>query len=1001
MRYELLLVDGHGEAVTAQLRIRTLREFPGLDGLSVHFRPIRNDLLFDSARAGGHLAYRILAGEGIVRSQVWVEYELLGEHLNVMGRSSDLLFALALITAKWIRPSERYQAVAATGVLDADGTVQSVECTTGKLAAAVQALKDTSSAVIFFPAADASAVAVWQTTLSIPGHVELRPVNHLEEALSCLGYAPQKVYLRNPFRGLEHFEYEHHAIFFGRDREVSEAVQQLLRREAAGIPGLLIEGVSGSGKSSFVRAGLLPALVELRSAPEAAMDAIRRRPLSSQAPRALWQPGRAGTAFDEQKLAASIRDCWAALPEFDTAALEGVFPSLAELAYRRRALWPESRRFVWVIDQFEELFTLGLEDPLIDAFGQFLGQLQADGVWTLAAIRTDALPQLKNQASLRAVFGANEGQYYLAALGRTALDDVIHLPARAADLTFGRGPDGKPLDQLLREAAYEEKESLPLLQFTLNELYQRRSGRELTYASYEQLGGLAGSIATTAERLLVAEGADSQRAASRLFRSLVTVDDAGGVTRRHAPMADIIGDPAQKRLLSRLIEARLCVTDQRDGQAVVAFAHDTLLQTLPALTQWLQSEAGLLQTRELAQREAQLWQKHGESDAWLAAADKVVAFKALEAAEVVMPAAVRVFIDRSAQRVRRTRRFRQAVTAIIAVLGIGLIIGAIAFGFQRQRTLDARESAARHRDFLSRLIDAADPRLGERNVTVAQLMDIAPEQIEPLAAKEPLVAASMLGTIAETDRGLGRYPQGLDANARELQLLRTHGASGIDLAAALLQRGELLNKSERQHEAQSVLLEALALVEHRRGAEQQLGNVLTELGVALADSGSEAQAEAMYRRAIDTFRALGDQLSGAFPLADLGALRYTQGRYSEASDNLRQALAIEQQYLPADNPDLLDAESNAAAIWKRSRRSTTWHAIYILSDGIRRPPPSPCPQPGPRPESLERTTSSLGRPGHSMVSRPASLAMAGRDWRPCARSPSWSATAPSPSSDSR
>jgi len=918
MQYRLLLVDGQGEAVTAQLRIRTLREFPGLDGVSVHFRPVRNDLLFDSARAGGRLAYRILAGEGVVRSQVWVEYEVLGEHFNVIGRSGDLVFALALICSKWIRSSERYEACAATGVLGADGSVETVEGLTEKLSAAVRDLSDTRRAVVFFPAADAATVALWQSTVQIPEHVELRPAGHLDEALSYLGYTLQKIYLRNPFRGLEHFEYRHHAIFFGRDREATDAVQQLLRREEAGLPGLLIEGASGSGKSSFVLAGLLPALIDLRSQPQAVRDAIQTRPFSANASRAIWRPGFAGIGADEAKLAASIAECWGALSELGTAGCQGPFQRLAELAASRRMFWPRERRFLWMIDQLEELFALGLDAALIEALGSFLQQLQTDGVWTLASIRADALPQLKQHSTLRAVFGANEGQYYLAPLGRTALDDVIHLPAKAADLRFGRAADGKSLDQQLREDAYREEDSLPLLQFTLNELYHRRNGQVLSFEVYRELGGLAGSIATTAQRLLSAEGPESHVAVPRLFRSLVAVDDGGAVTRRQVPVAEIVDDPAQKRLLSRLIEARLCVTDQRNGQAVVSFAHDTLLQTLPALIEWLKSEAGLLQTRELAQREARLWERHGESDAWLASADKVLAFQALESAEVVLPTAVRTFIDRSARRVRRTRRLRQAVTGVIALLGVGLICAAIAFGWQQQRTYDARQSAARHRDFLSRLILAADPRLGERNVTVAELMDIAPQQLEGLAAKEPLVAASMLGTIAETDRGLGRYAKGLDANARELELLKAHDGSGLDLAAALLQRGELLNKSERQREAETVLREALALVERRRGAETQLGNILTELGVALANSGREAQAESMYRRAIDLFESRHDDFSAAFPLADLGTLRYAQGRYSEAADALSHALEIELRYLPPDNPDLLDAESNAAAMIERT-----------------------------------------------------------------------------------
>src|SRR5580692_7066949 len=200
MIYRLLLVNGQGEAIISQLRIRMLREFPGLDGLSVHFRPVRNDLLFESAKMGGRLAYRILIGEGIVRSQLWVEYEVPGEPPSVTGRSSDLLFALALLTAKWPNAAAGYAEIAATGVLDGEGAVHGVEHTPQKIAAALRDLASAPRAVIFYPAADAAAVEAWRTTALIPAHIHLQPVTHLEEALAHLGYTLDKVYLRNPFR---------------------------------------------------------------------------------------------------------------------------------------------------------------------------------------------------------------------------------------------------------------------------------------------------------------------------------------------------------------------------------------------------------------------------------------------------------------------------------------------------------------------------------------------------------------------------------------------------------------------------------------------------------------------------------------------------------------------------------------------------------------------------------------------------------------------------------
>ncbi len=944
MLYRLLLVDGTREARAAPLLIRTLREFPGLDGLSVHFRPVRNDMLYESAKAGGRLAYRILTGEGIVRSQLVVEYEVPGEHLNCMGRSAELLFALALLTAKWTQATPKFAAIAATGLLDDEGAVHGVERVPEKIAAAIRDLaaggtSSASKAAIFYPVADAPAVAQWRATAEVPEQVTLLPVAHLEEALAHLGYGLEKIYLRNPYRGLEQFEYQHHAIFFGRDREVREALQQLLRREAAGAPGLLVEGASGSGKSSFLQAGLLPVLVERRFQSEAAQEALGRRPFSPGAKRAIWRPGRLAAEMDEAKLAQSIRDCWTALPELAADALQGGLRDLADLEQRRRRRWPESMRFVWVIDQFEELLNLRLPDALIEAFGRFLSLLQDNDVWTLASVRSDALPDLKRHAALRKVFGANEGQYYLATLSGTSLDAVIKLPARAAGLEFGVGPEGKPLDEMLREDAYRETGCLPQLQYTLNELYQKRVGKELNVATYLELGGLAGSIATTTARLLSADGVDTRHAVPRLFRSLVSVDDTGGATRRYAPLVDISGDPGQNGILLRLIEARLCVTDQRDGQAVVAFAHDTLLKTLPALTDWLKQEAGLLQTRDLAQRETKLWQQHAQSDAWLAAADKVTAFKALEAAEIVLPEDVRDFIGRSVGRVRRNMRLKRAAVGVIALFGSGLVIGAFALLLQQRRADEAREMAVRRGEFLGDLLKSADPHAGRRDVTVAELLDSASNKLDQNLEHEPLVEASMLGLIVDADTGLGRYPQALAANERQISLLKSHDAAPLDIARALIARGGILNTGGRYADAKPVLAEALNLLQRLPDAAGDHASALFELARVAHLTGDESQAEKLYREVIARDRQGDDAMRRKMGdhLQNLSVLLVGEGRYDESAAVSREALAVYRQYWPADYPEALISEAQYGIILMHLHRPAEAEPVFreVLARDVR------------------------------------------------------------------
>jgi tetratricopeptide (TPR) repeat protein len=869
---------------------------------------------------------------------------------------------------------------------DASGGVQSVEYTVQKIAAAVRALADEASAAVFYPAADEPGVAQWRSANHIPDHIHLYAVSSLDEALGHLEITLEKVYLGNPFRGLEPFDYDHRAIFFGRDAEIRDAVQQLLRREACGAPGLLVEGASGSGKSSFLRAGVMAALINPTTQPRSVEDTLRRRPVNNSASRAIWRSGLLPASADEAALAHSIGSCWQALPELAGLMCHEV-RALAELAQLLHRSWPRDRRFVWILDQFEEIFSLGLDDALIEVFGQFLSALQADGVWTLACVRADALPQLKRHPQLRQVFGANEGQYYLETMSATALDDVINRPAEVAGLTFGRSTAGRSLDQVLREDAYRDRDNaLPLLQFALHALYQRRSGMELTFAAYDDFGGLSGSVATAAAAALQAESAELRAAVPRLFRMLIGVDEAGRPTRRYALLGDIAADTAQQQLLSRLVQARLCVTDQRDGVAVVVLAHEALLRTWPAVVEWLAQEAQFLYQRELAQRETRLWRENQESDAWLASADKLAVMQPLEAAGIDLPPDVRKFLERSGQRARRNSRIRRTAVGMIILLAVAAsIAGWIATNkqreawMQRNEALRARSTADRTSRFMVSLFKLADPGENRGNsVTVREVLDRGAGELGRGLQREPQIRADLLTAMGQAYTGLGLYEparklltQALkdqDAVAvapdSRVQTLIATGSvldaadqlgdakqklqQALDMAMKQLPKDSVLISDARDvladvliqlgqyHEAERLCEAALVVDRARQGPDraETLSQTLDTFAQALSGEGRLAEAEAPTREALGLRREyFGNRHAlTAQSMNNLAALLYQAGRYAEAASQWQEALPVYREVYGAEHPELATLLNNLGRSALMAGRVT--EAIPLLENAL-------------------------------------------------------------------
>ena len=172
----------------------------------------------------------------------------------------------------------------------------------------------------------------------------------------------------------------------------------------------------------------------------------------------------------------------------------------------------------------------------------------------------------------------------------------------------------------------------------------------------------------------------------------------------------------------------------------------------------------------------------------------------------------------------------------------------------------------------------------------------------------------MLGVIASTNGSLGRYDQGFAASDRELALLREHGGSDLEMARALIVRGELYRAHGLYAEAQAPLRHALSLLSGLSDVEADRGKALDELGMALVNTRNEREAEGVLRQAIALEERIhSDTAEPAEPMQNLSVLLSNEARYEEAAQLMNRAVEILRQHASPDDPNMLMALGNYAS----------------------------------------------------------------------------------------
>ena len=386
-----------------------------------------------------------------------------------------------------------------------------------------------------------------------------------------------------PFKGLQSFDETDAEWFFGREAVIARLVDRL-RSE----PFLALVGASGSGKSSVVRAGLVPS--------------VRGAGHKSHAGRHVFviTPG----ARPLESLAAIVSEqCGLSTTSQHLLRELGRNPRALRLHLEAR-LTPGGRPLL-VVDQFEELFTLCRDAFEREVFvDNLLAAAEPDGPANLIiALRADFYAHCAQYPELRAAI--SEHQEYLGPMRQDELRRAIEGPAERGDWVFDSGL----VDLLVRDVG-DEPGALPLLSHALLETWRRRRGRQLTLAGYAEAGGVRGAIAQTAEAVYSQRlTPDQQAIARRVFLRLTEPGEGTQDTRRTAAIAELVWDereePAVQSVLHELADARLITLSARS----VDVAHEALIRAWPTLRSWLDEDREGLRLHRLLTQAAQEWDR--------------------------------------------------------------------------------------------------------------------------------------------------------------------------------------------------------------------------------------------------------------------------------------------------------------------------------------------------------------------------------------------------------
>ncbi|UZB08241.1 winged helix-turn-helix domain-containing protein [Xanthomonas citri] len=700
----------------------------------------------------------------------------------------------------------------------------------------------------------------------------------------------------NPYMGLQAFDPAHADVFFGRSHAIAQ-VLGALRAQLHSQRGLvLVSGASGCGKTSLLRAGVVPLLcqpggldgLEAIAVAYCNLAQCRGGDVLDTLARALgqWAPGGRAVLSPAQT---------ARLPEWlqQPAPLHAAIDEAMRQTGPARENVHTRRHLLLVIDHAEAMVAKpGITAADRAALAAALHALCASAhVAVLMLTRSDFYPRLIDALPDIVELKRGDGHVDLLPPRDGEIGQIIRVPAAMAGLRFEEDHGGAGrLDDVLRDATARQPDALPLLQHLLHALHaQRNDDGLLTFAAYRALGGLEGALAHHAEQTFRALPSDARVALGEVLTLLSVIHpDSDAVTARRALWSALPASSAARVLVDAFVHARLFVSELVAGEPGFAVAHEALLRQWPRAAEWIHENRRLLQARKRLQLAAQRWAAEGRRSDHLLNSGRPLS-EAREAARR-MPQDLDALEHAFLRACERSQRQRRGLYAAAAALLVVLASASLLLGW---RARQAQQVAEQRRDQAQQLVGYMLGDLAEQLRTVGNLKLLDSVGSRALRYLEDLPSAEMhtgdlinharaLRTTGEVLMNQGKVKEAHAAFTRAAATAEQARMRAPDALEAEAETGQaaywlgyLAYQAKQLPLARTYWLQYLAACEHLVRAAPQDPRWQLELSYALNNLGTLSRSEGQATAAIEFFArsiALKRQVLARTP--DNAAVRY-------------------------------------------------------------------------------------------------------------------------------